>query len=68
MWCTATVVEVLLDRSRGTLLRVIVNCGEIRPREIFACGSLSGRVINVLDDQRLSLEGPAVPGQAVEVS
>jgi small GTP-binding protein len=63
----ATTIDVFRDRSKGTLLQIILRAGQLAVGDSFACGLLSGKVRLMLDDRGRQVK-TALPGMFVQVA
>lgn len=61
-----TVIEATLDRKRGPLATVVVQCGTLRRGDVMLCGDAFGKVRALLDHTGKSLK-EAGPSDAVQV-
>ncbi|GAQ80685.1 Translation initiation factor 2 [Klebsormidium nitens] len=61
-----TVIEATLDRKRGPLATVVVQCGTLRRGDVMLCGDAFGKVRALLDHTGKSLK-EAGPSEAVQV-
>lgn len=62
----APVVETLLDRRRGPVVRAIVRDGTLRTGDIIGADGISGRVRGLFDENRKPRD-EATPGMPVEI-
>lgn len=57
------IVEAKLDKGRGPVATVLIQEGTLKPGDAFVCGSFSGRVRALTDDQgkKVKEAGPSIP-------
>lgn len=57
------IVEAKLDKGRGPVATVLIQNGTLRPGDNFVCGSFSGRVRALTNDQgkKVKEAGPSIP-------
>lgn len=60
------VVESKLEKGRGSVATVLVQKGTLKVGDVFVCGSETGKVRALINDQGKNVK-EAVPGQPVEV-
>jgi translation initiation factor IF-2 len=65
-----TIIESRQDKGRGTVATVLVKSGTLRVGDIFVCGSESGRVRAMNDEngERLLEAGPSTPVEVMGLS